>query len=587
MATFRMRRILHLFASACLGFLALAVPANAQPATSDDAAAWPAPVKDWKMPGAGEHPRLFFRKSDVAELRNRAETPEGKVIVRRLRLLLNGGDGESLPEIFNTSTKAYQGALKDPPLGKAYTLWHGAGYGMLFQLTGEKRFADLGRTCVEKALEGVRDRDDRYSFRKAGGALRAGPSIGAIAMAYDLCYDGWDEAFRQKVAKELENYNEGPNMSLAELAQGKRHGPFSNHWGPQIGGGALALLAIRNDPGVDAKKVDALLDANARTFVRQMTEGFGDGGYFHEHAGPGQIASDTAFVPALQAWKVAGGKDFIEPRPHASAITLIRCYEMLRSGGKTSYMIRHPSSYGSGTYPDDRDGLSRGGQFAQGFGAIKEAYAPALHWVFNHFVEPNEKERTYDTISPYPHRAVLALVNWPLKGTERNPAEVLPRVHHDSIKHYAVFRNRWKDGDDIIVTGLWGARNDGKESVMIWGLGERLAWGSCPKVKESKIGGTRSSGSGFIRAGEQVLGVDFSGASGADALIVWVGPGAGGPLKGSDKTAVGKINAGGTAFHYVTLSSTGRHPEAKADGDRLAIGGQTVAFDGKDLVFAK
>ena len=43
---------------------------------------------------------------------------------------------------------------------------------------------------------------------------------------------------------------------LADLARGSRHGPDVNHWGGQIGGAGLALLAIRGDPGTDPAKVD-------------------------------------------------------------------------------------------------------------------------------------------------------------------------------------------------------------------------------------------------------------------------------------------------------------------------------------------
>ena len=295
---------------------------------------------------------------------------------------------------------------------------------------------------------------------------------------------------------------------------------------------------------MDDAKLRPLLDDNLKCLVRNLTEGFGDGGYFNEHAGPGQIASDTAFVPALQAWKVAGGQDFISPRPNASMVTMIRCYELLRGAdGKTAYMLRHPSSYGSGTYPDDRNGLSRGGQFAQGFGAVREAYRPALLWVFNHFVEPDVQQRTYDTVSPYPHRAVLALVNWPIGEAEQNPAEVetLPPVLHDSLKHYFVFRNRWRDGDDIVVSGLWGARNDGAEPVMIWGLGERLNWNQCARVGDgagkSELLDVKPDGSGIVRAGDTWLAVDFSGKSGADALLVMTGPGAAGNVGGGGQSA--------------------------------------------------
>src|SRR3954468_506923 len=69
----------------------------------------PSPVAGFVAPAPGEHPRLFFRKSDLPEIRRRAQTPEGQAIVKRLRVLLNGSDGESMPTVFNGSAKAYGG----------------------------------------------------------------------------------------------------------------------------------------------------------------------------------------------------------------------------------------------------------------------------------------------------------------------------------------------------------------------------------------------------------------------------------------------------------------------------------------------
>jgi hypothetical protein len=543
---------------------------------------WPAPVKDWVAPQPGEHPRLFFRKTDLPKLRERAGTPEGQAIVKRLRALLNGSDGESMPTEFNPN-KGKQGDGSGSfhagaPVGKTYTLWHAAGFGFLHQLTGEKKYADLGRQCVERALEGTRDRDNRYSFRDPTGALRAGPSLGAIAMGYDLCYDGWDEDFRRKVALELQNYNQGPFCSLEELARGARHKPSSNHWGCQIGGALLALLAIQGDPGVDAGKVETLLKTAGRSIIRNVTEGFGDGGYYWEHAGPGQISSDTVFLPAVQAMKIAGGLDYVAPRPNVPMVTMIRVYELLKKkGGGFHYPLRHPSSYGTQAF--EREGLSRGGQVAQGFGAIPEEYRSALLWTYQNVLEPDPAKRSYDLLSPYPHRPVLALVNWPIGEKERNPGEVLPRVLHDRIHHYFVFRNRWKDENDIVVTALWGARGDGVENVLVWGLGEQASWGTCPKAKDSK-----RIGSTVARAGDSCLAVDFSGASGADALLVMTGPGAGaGKAPSSGRMKAGSLES----FHYLLLSSTGRFPEPRVEGGKLVVGGQTVSLENGTLVLSK
>ena len=79
---------------------------------------------------------------------------------------------------------------------------------MLFQLTGEQKYADLGRQCLELGLAGQRDRDSRYSMRNAGEGLRLGPSLAWTALGYDLLYDGLDPEFRKKIALFIQNYDE-------------------------------------------------------------------------------------------------------------------------------------------------------------------------------------------------------------------------------------------------------------------------------------------------------------------------------------------------------------------------------------------
>ena len=191
-------------------------------------AGWPATMPGVKSAEAGEHPRLLFRRGDLVALREKAATPEGKALLARLRVTLDGADGETFPKLFNASGHAYQGNKavsedaaavdngaknSDKSVGKladdgmplgTFTMSHAAGYGLLYQLTGEKKFAELGQQAMQKSLDGVRDRDDRYSFRKPGGALRCGPSLGWTALGYDLCYDGWSPEFRQKVREDLD-----------------------------------------------------------------------------------------------------------------------------------------------------------------------------------------------------------------------------------------------------------------------------------------------------------------------------------------------------------------------------------------------
>ena len=486
-----------------LGVLAGAVPAGA----AEKGGPWPAPVKDWEALAPGEHPRLFFRKADIPGLKKRAQTPEGKAILARLRKLLNGGDGESMPSSKRPVDAAFGDKSQELSLPEGtYSIGHAAGYGLLYQLTGDMKYADLGRQCLEWAFEGVRDRDGkgRYSWKEPSGALRAGPSVGWYAAGYDLCCDGWDDTFRRKAALAIQDYCKGEkDVSLEDLARGKRQHPGSNHWGAIVGGASLALLAIAVDPGVDAARIDELLKANETCILRQLTNGWGDHGFFAEGDGCGAISSDTALVPALQAWRIAAGKDFIAPRPNAPWMTLKWLMLTVPRDGKPAFPYR-------GTYEHNiwaRNGLSGSGQFAQGFGGIADEHRPALLWLYNHvFRDADEKAGgPFDTINPYPHRAVLAFVNWPFGQAEKNPGDVLPRAVEDKAMGFYMFRNRWQDGDDIVVTALLKNTKGNYDvkggDILVWGLGQKTSFpvkvtGSATYFEATPAGGVVSTSAG-------------------------------------------------------------------------------------------
>jgi hypothetical protein len=531
----------------------------------------------------------LFRQADLPALRQRAKTPEGQAIIKRLRVLLNGSDGETMPEKFGVKGpvgKDGAGEFANAPAGM-YTLSHAAGFGLLYQLTGEKKYAELGRQAMEKAFEGYRDRDQRYAFKAPFGALRAGPSLGWTALGYDLCYDGWPEDYRRKVAAAIANYNEGQWMSLAELARGARQHPGSNHWGMEVGGAALALLAVMNDPGVEMARLNPLLEQSQKAMIRNMTEGFGDGGFFAEGDGTGSMSSHIVFLSALQAWRTAAGKDFISPRPNAQWMALKWFYLTVPSGDRRNLRKDFPER---GAYPHNiwaRADKSGGGYFSIGFGVVSDAQKAAMLWFYNHsgLRELDAQNSTpFDTPSPYPHHAVLSFVNWPFGLPEKNPGEVFPRVVQDSRYTFYMFRNRWQDENDIVVTVLLrGAKGNYSVpggSILVRGLGRNSTFpvkvtGSPTVFQPGKRGGVVSTSVGSF-------GVDFSGASGADALLVLSGP-----IQGTVPAKnVQTVQAGGTTFTIMTVQK-GAPPVAKAQDDKVVIGRQTVSFDGRKIVFAE
>lgn len=567
----------------------------------DQASFWDAELRadrPWWVPVQGhvpvkpnEHPRLFFRKGDLDALRRRSQTPEGKAILARLRATLGGG--EDMPAHLSRAKKAYDDSVKEKLPEGAYTLSHAAGFGMLYQLTGQAKYAQLARRCVELALAGQRDRDDRYSFRAPGGELRAGPTLAWYALAYDLCYDAWDADFRRKLALEIQNYDDAKGgewarpdgVSMRVAARSPQHMPGSNHWGSTLGVG-LALLAIVGDDGTDDRLVRGYLQHVEKNLVRNLHSGFGDGGFYAEGPGPSHMAANPAFVPLLQAMRNVLGHDYVNaPRPNAAAVTLHWIYELVPGKeGKPFYPCRKPSSYGSEDFLSGNGGMSHGGWFSQGFGAVPDAAKPALLWTYENLVAAADQNRR-DTAN-YPHRSILALVNWPIGLQARNPADILPRTHVDRMHGWYVFRNRWKDGDDIIVSALFNHGPQGHKSIgggdaLIWGLGARHRM-SLPKATTAHYE-ARQDGSGTVTAGGAGLAVDFDPACGAEALVVRASPE---PSKDKPAdTPVGKfttLQAG--KYHYVVLTlQKADPPTVRVKGDGIVIGRRELRFDGSRI----
>jgi hypothetical protein len=556
-------------------------------ATSPAAEPWPADVKGHVPIKLGEHPRLLFRRSDLPALRARAKRPEGQAILKRLKITLNGSDGESMPANLGMKGKASRdgtGEFAKDPAGKTFTISHVAGYGFLYQITGAKKYADLGRKAMDASLEGYRGRDRRYSFKAPYGALRAGPSLGWGAVGYDLCYDGWDEAYRRKIAKVIFDYDEGKNTSLAELVRGSRHFPASNHWGMQVGGGAMALMAITGDPGIDQSKIDKLLEISARSMIRNVTEGFGDGGYFSEGDGTGSMASHIIYLSAIQAWKMAMGRDFISPRPNVRW-TALKWFLLTIPRGKDMRYLRKGFPERGG-YPHNiwarPDGVSGAGYFSIGYASVLPSQRAGIWGFYHKYVKDwDDKNGTpWDTISPYPHHSILAFVNTPFGIKPVNPAACIPRCVRDSRHEFYGFRNRWQDENDIVITQLVKKsparfRHDPDRSMRISHHGKKSSWGSIPSKTTTWIPG--ADGSAIIGSDKGCVAIDFSGASGADGMLVMTGSGA--PKDGT-------LSAGGVKFSFKFLTAAAA-PTPKVQGDKIVIGAQTVSFKDGKIVLGK
>jgi hypothetical protein len=566
-------------------------------------------VPGFTPPAPGEHPRLLLRKADVPALRERAATPEGKAIVARLKVLLGGG--EAVPAERNTG-KSYDSPF-DGKIG-SFTLWHAAGFGALYQITGEAKYAALAKECCDLAWSGVRDRDSRYCLYPPAEHMRSGPALSAMAMAYDLCYDGWDAAYRESFAKRLMEWSgtcqkKGGSVSLEILAlRPLSPNRVSNHFGLQVGGAGLCLLALKGDPGVDGAKVDQWQAGVFKAARKVLNEDFGEGGYFGEHAGPGVISMTWTFTPWLRAERIAGGRDWLSTNPSAEWMTLRFPMQMVANGSQPRYCNPFwatgpgDEAHGYGMEVVPQDGGHHAAIFCQGFGAVRPEYRPALLWAYYTSVAPYEAKRfpgqapqgglpAFDVFT-YPHRALSALVNWPFGVEPQNPGEVLPPVAQDRRYGQYVHRNRWQDNDDIVVSALYGARSKGSEGtshrLMILAFAKRIAFSTVTGKEGCDNGYTAAGdGSGVSWGNGNAVGVDFSKSSGADAVVIHIGPSGSTAIEGENGSEfkATSLNLGGSTLNILTITK-GTHPKPEIAGDSVKIGGQTITVKEGKPVFA-
>ncbi len=579
---------------------------------------WFAKVKGHTPPKPGEHPRLLFRKSDVKRIRARAATDEGRKIVARLRKLL-GHNGEKLPTQFNRVPAGnINRSDSKQPLGVTFTSFHAPGFAMLYQLTGEQKYADLARGAVELMFAVKMDRDNRYGWKQPGTHLRVGTLLGSVALAYDLAYEGWDDAFRRKVALALQNYDHevaSGGQATPDILLGRTgYPPSSNHYGSHFGGTTTAMLAILGDPGTDTKLIEKRI-AEGRWMIPQFFHyGMGEGGFYQEGPHPSRLSTNGGLLECLQALKNVKGVDYITPRPNGQFATLRWVMWLWRDGaGRPVFMNR--GTYGNDQMYGRAPMLSHSGDFAFGFGAIDEKYKPAVLWTYNNFVHTweegearpwwvDEGENSY-TAFVYPHQAVHALVDWPLDIKPQNPAKVLPLHVADKINDYFVSRNRWRDGDDIVVTfstggGPWGYHRGKSRGTIIYNAyGTRVSLP--PRMGHCKPYGHRVAEDGsfaldlrtyFFEPRTASFVVDLTGRSGAGLVIVYATrdnePDRLKAAKQNEprgKAAVqNQLVQCGDTYYYVSTADKETKPQIRADGNAIIVGKSRYVYDGETIV---
>jgi hypothetical protein len=175
----------------------------------------PRPVREGFVPvRPGEHPRLLFRKSDLARLRDKLKTPFGQAYLEAAK------------------------AAGDP-----------VNLGMLYQLTGDRAWAE--RALAGSGAETVGGKEMIINDHGAGSG-GFGHDAFLAGVAYDLCQDAWPAEVTARMQAFLGTTAERHQRML--MTSYANYHPCSNYYGPGRGVAGIASLATWGDPAPAPKE---------------------------------------------------------------------------------------------------------------------------------------------------------------------------------------------------------------------------------------------------------------------------------------------------------------------------------------------
>lgn len=384
--------------------------------------------------------------------------------------------------------------------------------------------------------------------REAPSDLSRALQIQAAVIGYDLCAQAWPRDQKDAIAGRLLAL--AHRLAGTDLSPDNPDNPFNNWWGVTHAAAGLAALCLRGEHA----GADALL-ALSRDRIRTHLLNYGDRGHYYEGTGYGCYAL-SHWAPYVLAERHIGEFDpgALAPGIAWFGVTLL------------AQTVARPQI-------DDATGLPRtalgarlvwnddGGSFpARGIGPLCAALAPEA-------LRPALRGQLDRLNGPLGDRSAAAAgpgLLWTLLYTpDEAPPGVhpapLPRFVYDQRTGLVLFRNRYQDADDTVV-GVYAKTYHGgghtHEDLGAWrwqGLGAAWAQGGGQAKPEAVFqctvqcngrpntgrhgqvsylspGPDGSGGSVSLRLGpsagvrrlDRHFLVDFSGAAGADTLVVVV-----------------------------------------------------------------
>lgn len=366
----------------------------------------PEVAKDFVPPQPGEHPRLLIRRSEIPRLKQLAQSPWGKKLIARMKKIRP--DDHSIADVPG-----------DPYLPKGISAY-GLANGLLFNLTGELKYADNCRQFIEATWND-----------NSGNNMESANRRLTIALTYDLAYHGLPPDFRTIVAGWIGNAtaynlrrapkvtNIHPDVYLGGAAQDKTSAPPAAKPEPEQKEPVEAPAPAPADRPPWAMKPPV---------VRKRIPRF-----------RATVAVTERELQRIDQW-MQGDPCFGRREGRGSwpvCVLHIAAHAYLNMTGKRLLCASNllPSYVAVGRSIGWED-------FATGFRQVPDSQRPAVLWAWKKLPDTNRNP-------------VFTFINFPRELEAKNPADALPNPYFNPTTGFCQFRRSWGEKDDIAVNAYF------------------------------------------------------------------------------------------------------------------------------------
>ncbi len=386
------------------------------------------PAAAWAGQGDGGHPYLFFSDEKLERIRGEVRRP-GSFHAEAFAALKARVDGGDL-EVFGKTEDNWNYARSYLAQAAAF----------IYKVSGERRYAELAWDTLKAVHE---DPDPDGRLPESGAHLLSRATVGlGFAIAYDWCRDAWTAAQREYILERLKvALDAWPGFNHPNLGMTR-----GSNWTAVCRGGELMMLIGAGLHEQRRERFDFLIGE-----LRQhLDAGFDDMGVTQEGIGytgyggifllPAMLAArgvgdETlwAYVDRRAWWKQAMYTGTFAAIPGDDRLAGMKAFLMSGVGGP-GIGDEGWASLLLATVPDD-----------------KTAYF--LWWYDRHM---GQKAPVDDPQKRFDYRrqgTMWALLYYPADVEPRDPTGVFPAAI-TSGRGQNMFRNRWADSDDILISLL-------------------------------------------------------------------------------------------------------------------------------------